>query len=719
MGSPPPSSPSSSSPSSPDPAQPVSSRPDPLVAEQAHLDHAYRCLEAMQLRAEATLSIGERSVRDEDTVDAHVTRYHLERRVHALRAEGGPLCFGRIDCDDGRRWHIGRRHVEDAESRPLVVDWRAPVAAPFYRATVVDPLGLTFRRRFIVEGRTITALFDEDLTDPDATTIGVPDPLLAELERGRSGRMGDIVATIAAEQDHIIRAPLSRLLVVQGGPGTGKTAVGLHRAAFLLFQHRQELVDTRVLVLGPNPVFLRYIADVLPSLGETSVRQTTVVDLVAAKYRVRAVDEPAVREIKGRGVMARVVDRALRGRLAIPTDGIEIRAGLAVVRFDAEDLATILKPLVEGNLPLNQGRDVARRMVVAESWRRHRSRAGVDPGAEPAFSSAARRDPGFIRAFDKLWPRLDPAAAIRGLYTSPQRLSRAADGLLTADEQTLLRRKGAAKLGEERWTAADIPLLDEAEMRCNGVAVSYGHIVVDEAQDLSAMALRMIARRSRRRSMTVLGDLAQATTPEATASWAESIRHLGHGTPTADEADSDIEPEATETEVAELTMGYRVPAAILDVANRLLLKAAPDVTAARSVRAGGEAPQILKVEPVELSTVLVSEVAALRTRDLSVAVIVPEGGVKAAADVMEKAGLPAEVLGRSGTAIGLPGADAVAILDPIAAKGLEFDAVVVVEPGDIAAMPSGLRHLYVAMTRAVQYLSLIHSRPLPVELELG
>lgn len=674
---------------------------------------------AMQSRADATLAIGDRSVRDENTVDAHVTRYHLQKRVRALQVGGGPLCFGRIDDEHGRSWHIGRRHVEDDQSRPVVVDWRAPVAAPFYRATVVDPLGLTFRRRFSVEEQTIVAMFDEDLTDPDAAAVGIPDPLLAELERGRSGRMSDIVATIAAEQDHVIRAPLDRLLVVQGGPGTGKTAVGLHRAAFLLFQHRQELIDSRVLVLGPNPVFLRYIAEVLPSLGETSVRQTTVADLVAAKYRVRADDEPTVREIKGRGEMALVIDRALRDRIVVPPDGVEIRSGLALVRFDADDVATLLKPVLEGKLPLNQGRELARRLLVAESWRRHRSRPGVDPGSEPTFSSAAIGDPGFNKAYDRMWPRLDPAVVVKGLLTSPRRLARASDGLLTADERALLKRTGSTKTSREPWTAADIPLLDEAEARCNGINVSYGHIVVDEAQDLSAMALRMIARRARRHSMTVLGDLAQATTPEATASWTDSLRHLGPDDETDDRVDADDGfDDRPEIEVAELTVGYRVPAAILDMANRLLTAAAPDVTPARSVRVGGERPRILSVEPERVMPVLSVEVAALRERGLSVAVIIGDDEtLRAAADALEDAAVPAEVFGRSRMATGLPGADAVAVLDPLAAKGLEFDAVVVVEPRAIAELPSGLRHLYVAMTRAVQYLSLIHSRPLPAPLD--
>ena len=256
-----------------------------LVSEQAWLDEAYRHLERMQDRAKATREIGDRVVRDEGSADARVVQFHLLRREEALQAGSGPLCFGRIDTEDAEQWYVGRRHVEDSDSRPVVVDWRAPVSAAFYRATAVDACGLEHRRRFSVVEREIVSIFDEDLSDPDSLgASGLPDPLLAELERSRTGQMRDIVSTIAAEQDVIIRAPLDELLVVQGGPGTGKTAVGLHRAAFLLFQHRQELMENQVLVIGPNPLFLRYIAEVLPSLGETSVRQATITGLLSAKY---------------------------------------------------------------------------------------------------------------------------------------------------------------------------------------------------------------------------------------------------------------------------------------------------------------------------------------------------------------------------------------------------------------------------------------------------
>ena len=231
-----------------------------LADEQKRLDRAYHHLELMQQRALRAREVGDKAVRDENTVDARIAQFHLKRREEALRAGRGPLCFGRIDTEDGERWYVGRRHVEDEASMPVVVDWRAPVSAAFYRATAVDPCGLEFRRRFSVEGTRIVSIFDEDLSDPDSIgATGLPDPLLAELERSRTGQMRDIVSTIAAEQDVIIRAPLEELLVVQGGPGTGKTVVALHRAAFLLFQHREALTESEVLVIGPNPLFLRYI----------------------------------------------------------------------------------------------------------------------------------------------------------------------------------------------------------------------------------------------------------------------------------------------------------------------------------------------------------------------------------------------------------------------------------------------------------------------------
>ncbi|MDH3299387.1 MAG: AAA family ATPase [Acidimicrobiia bacterium] len=681
-----------------------------LVSEQALLDHAHECLSAMQHRAIEMARIGQRSVDDENTVDALVTKAHLDKRVEAVHRGAGPLCFGRIDTSDAERWYIGRRHVEDAEAKPVIVDWRAPVAAPYYRATAVDPCGLDFRRRFSVADQRIEAIFDEDLTDPDnAAASGIPDPLLAELDRSRSGQMSDIVATIAAEQDVIIRAPIEKLLVVQGGPGTGKTAVGLHRAAFLLYQHRLALADANVLVIGPNPLFLRYIADVLPSLGEISARQTTLVGLLSAKYRVRGVDLPEVAALKGRAVMALVLERAVRARISPPAEGLEVRSGVAVVRFPAADLESMIKTVLDRRVAVNDGREVFRRMLIAESWRRYAARPDVEPAYEPMFTAGVRASTDFRKAVDKMWPRLTPATVIRGLYTSPRRLAEAATELLTAEERRLLSRRGT-KADAELWTAADLALLDEAEARCDGVPLSYAHIIVDEAQDLSPMDLRMLGRRAERGSMTVLGDLAQATTVGAIRSWEETVEHLVGSVDSTDDGSGEL------VQLTELTVGYRVPAAILEVANRLLVEAAPTVTPARSVRPGGEAPNVVSTSDADgLAAGVVGTLTALSDKRYSMAVIAPEVMVE---DVLGWLGRAAIACDRVGGA-GLPGRDAVAVLDPLAAKGLEFDAVVVVEPGVIAASDAGLRHLYVAMTRAVQYLGLVHLEPLPELLALA
>lgn len=672
-----------------------------LASEQAWLDAAYDHLAAMQDRADAMLAVGEQTVRDADSVDARVARFHLARRVESLQVGSGPLCFGRIDAEDGNQWYVGRRHVEDGAARPVVVDWRAPVSAAFYRATAIDPLGLTLRRRFIAEEGRLVDLLDEDLTDPEATGgSGLPDPLLAELERSRSDRMHDIVATIAAEQDEIIRAPLDAVVIVQGGPGTGKTAVGLHRAAFLLFEHRARLEEQRVLVIGPNPVFLRYIAEVLPSLGETAVSQSTLVGLLAARTPVRAEDPPEVTALKGRAEMAEVITAAISARIKPLADGLTLRGGSARVHLEAGDLENLQKRVLGGTLPVNQGRGLFRRLIVQEAWRRHSVRPGVDVAAEPVITAAFRADKALDAAVTRMWPTLNPAIVVRDLYRSPARLRAAAAGLLDAGDLARLGRKAPGGVKAEPWTAADIPLVDEATARIEGVPATYGHVVVDEAQDLPPMALRMAARRAGTGSMTVLGDLAQATAPGVPGSW-ESTRAALTGAMTGTPA----------VESRELTVGYRVPASILDVANALLPEAAPGVTPAASVRPGGDPPLVLEVADAgaALDHAVVTEAAALRDRMASVAVVAPARMLDRLEGSLRAAGVPAErVEGR-----GLPGSEAVALLDPAGVKGLEFDAVIVVEPGEIVEAEHGLRHLYVAMTRAVQHLGVIHHRPLP------
>ncbi len=679
-----------------------------LKAEQEVLDRAHACLDEMQGRAEAARQVSDRAVRDENTADARVAQWHLRKRENDLKVGAGPLCFGRIEEEGygatiGDRWYVGRRHVEDANGEPVILDWRAPVSAAFYRATSVDPCGLVHRRRFSIDDRTVVALFDEDLTDPESSGgSGLPDPLLAELDRARSGQMRDIVATIAAEQDEIIRADLGRLLIVQGGPGTGKTAVGLHRAAYLLFQHRELLADTQVLVVGPNTVFLRYISDVLPSLGETSVIQTTAPALLGARFRVRASDNDVVTALKGDLRMAAVIAQSIRSRISVPAEGLELRSGINVVRLDGSEVEQLQKTALSRNLPANDARDVFRQMLVQEAWRRHSQRAGVDTGTQATFTRSLQSDATFKKDLDKMWPTMSAAVIVRELLGSPTRLKVAAEGQLTADEQALIKRKASSKLAEEQWTDADMGLLDEATALTAGVATTYGHVVVDEAQDLSAMALRMLRRRARAGSMTILGDLAQATSVVAPGTWDGALHAMDHS------LDDEL------VQMTELTVGYRVPASILDVANRLLPEAAPGVTPARSVRPGGAPPLIIDVGDGEFGPAVIAEISAVRETTTSVAVVAVDADLDAIESVMEEAtDLPIERIGRRG----LPGADAIALLNPEQVKGLEFDAVIVIEPATIAALSSGLRHLYVSLTRAVQYLGIVHRQPLPPALQ--
>ncbi len=674
-----------------------------FLIDQQQLVRADACLAQMKRHTEQVQEIAARAVRDENTVDARVAEAKLRQRRAALEAGTGPLCFGRIDEEQhrvgqpGARWYVGRRHVEDVGSEPVIVDWRAPVSAAFYRATAVDPCGLERRRRFSVDGTELQAVFDEDLTDPDAGG-GLPDPLLADLDRSRSGQMRDIIATIAAEQDEIIRAPREELLVVQGGPGTGKTAVGLHRAAFLLFQHRDFFHDNKVLVVGPNPVFLRYVADVLPSLGETSVIQMTITGLLSGKHRIRSVDSDELIALKGDARLAAVIAYLIRSKVKPPLADLELRSGVSVIRFTPDQVGEFQQRALDRSIPYNTGRDVFRTILFQEAWTSYSARRGADPGAQPSFVAAIRNDPTFKKEFDRMWPMMSAAGIVRELLGSAAKRKVAAAGLLTGEEQQQLHRSSAKKASDEPWTAADLPLIDEATQLVSGVPATYGHVVVDEAQDHSAMALRMLGRRALGRSMTILGDLAQATAPGAMSSWEEAGEHLS--------IDGGVRQ-------AELTVGYRVPAAILDVANRLLSRAAPSVTPAVSIRPGGETPQWFdpsEGDGSELDRLVAAVEAALA--DLpetvrSIAVI----GVEADLDRLQE-GLAAHDLERIGVGrVGgaLPGAEAIALLDPDRAKGLEFDAVVLVRPELVIDSEHGLRRLYVAMTRAVQHLAIVGS----------
>jgi len=652
-----------------------------LDAEQSYIDEAYRCLSAMRDRTARVADLEDSAA---EAVDSAIAQAHLRHRLASLDTDMDGLSFGRLDEEAGDTWYVGRRHVEDARGDPVVVDWRADVAIPFYRATPVDTLGLSRRRRFLMTGKQLDDLYDEVFDDPDSVDAarhgGIPDPLLVELERERTGEMRDIVATIAAEQDEVIRAPLETCLVVQGGPGTGKTAVGLHRAAFLLYEHRRKLDVDGMLVIGPNPIFLRYIAQVLPSLGETAARQTTLERLLAGTaYRATGIDGDHAAAVKGDARLARVVARAVAGARRPPEEDLAVATAWGGVTVTAAALGAALHEVAARGVPHNVGRTAFRRQAARLVRTQLVRRRGDEAVPADELDTDLRRNRAWIRALDRAWPALTAPGAVRRLLTNRVALAEAADGLLGPDEQAAVLRRPARKVSDEPWTVADLALLDEAEAAIAGPPRSYGHIVVDEAQDLSAMGLRALARRSPAASMTVLGDLAQATAPGAQESWDEAIAHLG--------------APSTATR-ADLDLGYRVPASIMDMANGLLAEAAPGVTPCRSVRAGGR-PPVFVAAGADLGDEVRRAVAELAAEFGTVAVVVPDG-------------LRAEV-------VGLP--DAVPVLRPPEAKGLEFDAVVVVEPEAIAGGDArGLRLLYVALTRAVQELVVVHARPLPAGL---
>jgi DNA helicase IV len=658
-----------------------------LLGEQNYLDHAHQALSAMRERAEALLhDVQGAGNPDLDYMAA------LVHRVNVLAESARPLLFGRIDEEVGPSWHIGRRHVEDHRGDPVVVDWRAPVSIPFYRAHAEDALGLKRRRQVMVDRRRVVSVADDlfDRTDVDltGTRLRGGDALLAELERARTGEMFDIVATIQAEQDEIIRAPLDQLVAVQGGPGTGKTAVGLHRAAFLLYNH-PTLSQAGVLVLGPSHAFLRYISQVLPSLGEEAVVQTTVAD-IAPRVRVTAEDPIEVRQIKGDPRMVKVLARALHAHRRPAEDDATLRARFASCVLTRDILNGLASSIAERSGPYKAGRAALRSRLISVVRQQLRA-SGRFEATEPWLEREVGSSDAFRKLLDRLWPSVSATALVAGLLANSERLDAAAAGILSNAEQGLLLRK-KGKSARPTWATEDLPLIDEAEFLINGRARTYGHIVVDEAQDLSPMQFRMLARRAPTGSLTVLGDLAQATSAWSYDNWGEILQHL---------------PTVAPIREDELTLGYRAPGQVLELASKLLPIAAPTVRPTRSIRRGDQAPLVVNVDSARLFADSLQEARRLADDGLLVGLVVAQDHL-AAMTTMAEHQSDVGLLDRDG--ISKP----VTLVVASAVKGLEFDAVVVVEPATIAGIDArGLRLLYVAMTRPIRHLSVIHSEPLP------
>jgi len=510
--------------------------------------------------------------------------------------------------------------------------------------------------------------------------------------------MRDIVATIQPDQDEIVRAPLAESICVQGAPGTGKTAVGLHRAAYLLYTHSGQLARTGVLVVGPNRAFLRYIEQVLPTLGEVDVEQATVAELTA-RVPVRAVDDPQVAVLKGDARLAEVLRRALWGSIVKPADSLQVplsgrryRVPVERLKRDVDDLRRRGEVADDQQLLHYAAPRERLAMMLAEDARRQKEVAGGSPTDVETRRAARSAE---VRAFcDEVWPAWDAAGLVFALLTEPGRLARAARGLLDDEEQAALRWPAVPRsVRTAPWTEADAVLVDEAAGLLQRTA-GYGHIVVDEAQDLSPMQCRAIARRLAAGSLTVLGDLAQATSPWSSSDWSGTLDRLGR-------------PGAA---VRPLTQGYRVPGEVLDYANRLLPVIAPGLPAATAVR---REPGSLTVVPVAtLAGPMREVVAGLAAGEGSIGVVCADADVAEVVRLLEDAGLPVAPLADDGEA-----AARVAVVPATLVKGLEFDAVVVVDPGAIvAAEPRGLHRLYVVLTRAVSTLVVLHRGDLPAEL---
>ena len=667
--------------------------PDTTDILQAEKDYLKTSRAALAVMRDKT---GALEVHSADRVNQEYLQAAIWRRMKELEDDPDvPLFFGRLDYLEptDETFHIGRRHVNDDQGEPLVVDWRADISVPFYRASRTEPMGVGVRRRFGFTHGEMTAFEDEDLTS-SAPADEHSDILDAEIERPRSGPMRDIVATIQPEQDVIVRAGVDDTICVQGAPGTGKTAVGLHRAAYLLYAYRDQLSRAGVLVVGPNASFLRYIGDVLPALGEIEAKQTTVEELVA-RVRVAGPGPAAVDVLKGDARMAGVLHRAVWSQVRMPTEALVVPRGShrwRVPTYQAEELVTELQTR---GVRYGAGRSMLpQRLAHAVLLRME---AAGDSPDDRVQDSVARSRP--VKQYaEALWPAVDPAKLLFRLFTDPELLAEHADGLLTAEEQTLLiwdkvpRSAGAAK-----WSVADATLIDEIADLVDRTP-SLGHVVLDEAQDLSAMQLRAVGRRCSTGSMTVLGDIAQGTTPWATPSWDEALKHLGK----------------TGAHTEELTAGFRVPGQVIEYAARLLPLIAPHLTPPTAVRrARGELIIDRVPDSLAAAVTTVDEVSA---RLGSIGLIVPDALVPATRNALQDKGIAFSVLGDED--------DADAHLDVVPAslaKGLEFDHVVLVEPAGIVAGEAdertGLRRLYVCLTRAVTSLAVLHSEDLPDVLE--
>jgi DNA helicase IV len=693
----------------------ASVREDDAGADQvlaAERDHLATSRQFLRLMREDVMSLPALAG---DRVSQEYLKADLYRRAESLKdLPDTPLFFGRLDYEPGRTrpatasgestelttqgaetgesFHIGRRHVHDQDGHPVVIDWRAPVSRPFYRASPSDPMGLLRRRRFGFSGGDLTAfedeIFDAAPSPRPAAQIPLSRIMIEEIERPRSGSMRDIVATIQPEQDDIVRADAASSVCVQGAPGTGKTAVGLHRVAYLLYAFRERMSRGGVLVLGPNRAFLAYIRNVLPALGEFDAEQTSVTELISS-VPIRSTDTEHAARLKGDARMAEVLHRALWDRIGEPAESILVVRGSRRWRVQAERIWELVGELRARGVRYGTGREMLSHRIAHVILSQMEAAGEI---CDDRTHEAVRRTSSVRSVVTATWPKADPVRMVFTLLSDREVLRKAADGLFTEAEQDVIAwQRPPRGPGSARWSAADAVLVDEVKDLIERTP-SLAHVVVDEAQDLSAMACRAIGRRATTGSVTVLGDIAQGTTAWATPSWDQMLGHLGKS-------------EAT---LEILTTGYRVPRQILDFASQLLAEIAPALEPAMSIRQDPGSLEITQVPDGHLAAAVQDACAEALTRPGSIAVIAADAQTAEIAAMLGEAGLPHAVLdGEAG--------DSQLVIVPVSiAKGLEFDHVIVVEPSRIAAAEArGLQRLYVALTRAVSKLTVLHTEPLP------
>jgi len=663
-----------------------------FAEESAYITHAYACLDKSRESAKTITDNvesregGTHQARYERDVLADKVRIRLED----LDIGDQSLIFGRIDQTTGDHFHIGRVAVFDEQRDPLVVDWRAPIAESFYRATGRQTMGLARRRHYITRFRELLGIEDEYFTDGDETPgLKGERTLIAALETGRSGRLGDIVGTIQGEQDEIIRAPLQGAVIVQGGPGTGKTVVALHRAAYLLYTHRFPLARQGVLVIGPNRLFLTYIEQVLPSLGESGVELTVLGDFVP-NARVRGNDPDHVARVKGDLRMLDVIRRAVRQRQRTLRRDLVIPYGVQRLRVSVADSEDIIARTRRRSRFHNHGR----KYVIEDLYETLAASGRYDVDAQELKDNLD----GSIEireALEWMWPVISAEELLHDFFGFRSLLRAAGERYFGAAIESLYRER--SDHDELLWTTHDVPLLDEAARLIgprSGKASdhglrTYGHIVIDEAQDLSPMQLHMVARRSLGGSMTIVGDIAQATSAWAHDSWDSVTKHL---------------PTPKGTTGYELTVGYRLPGPLMDLAAKVLALAMPDLKAPIAVRPDGDPPRFVQTNPNDFGTALAAAVATEREAigAGNIAIICATGAADDVSAFLTEHDID------HGVAYAGALEKEVSVIEVSMVKGLELDAAIVIEPDSIVEFePQGMRSLYVAITRATRRLTII------------